>query len=185
VRALVWILAVVAVGMLGAALTRAKLKTAEAPLGIVSLELAGTPKRVQTILSSWRDRTEKAKQNIYLDFPFIAAYATALALSLLWARDQAREVAEHLAPKRFWIWWAELARLLALLQVTAGLLDVFENIGMLCYFANHLHPLLVRAVSSAAAVKFAIVGLGLAVFGVALAAWLALPWRLYVRARAS
>lgn len=64
----------------------APLKTPEAPLGIISFELAWDAATARAIVASWSPRArERAVQSLRVDFLFIPAYATAIALGVLWA----------------------------------------------------------------------------------------------------
>ena len=69
-----------------------ELKTEAAPLGIVSLELAGTSKAASDILDSWQRKfgsLDPAVRSLALDsLLFIPLYSSTLALGCLWVKDQ-------------------------------------------------------------------------------------------------
>ena len=98
------------------------LKTPSTSLGIINLELAGNSLAVESILDSWvelstdsTDLIHIAIQNTWLDFLFILSYTSFLITCCLWAQAKP----------------SLTLKLLALMAFLAGVLDVFENIGML------------------------------------------------------
>lgn len=98
-------------------------KTPEAPLRIVSFELAGTLERAQQILDSWRKvdgmADIRAAFQIGADFLFILAYAPLMALLVYLGGEALGEA------------WILLAGLVAWGQLGAGLFDMVENIGLM------------------------------------------------------
>jgi hypothetical protein len=104
--------------------TGRRLRTAEAPLGIVSLELADTPERARQIIDSWGETArDAARRNLSMDFVFIPLYTTLLA------------VAGIMASRWFvaggYVWMGNLAVALAWGQWIAGLFDAAENCALL------------------------------------------------------
>ena len=126
----------------------ASLFTAESKGGIVDLEMADTPEKLQHLLGLWNKQV--AVNNIYIDFLFIPCYAIFLALGCQY-------MAEKVLRPSYQIWANRLVKLLAV----AALLDVVENILMLMSIAGNYTPetlLLTRLIASC---KFLLVGLAL------------------------
>ena len=66
----------------------APLKTAAAPLGVVSFALAGTSARATAILQSWDAHARlHAAFSLGFDYLFMLAYASAIALAALWVGE--------------------------------------------------------------------------------------------------
>jgi len=102
------------------------LKTASAPQGIISFQLAGTADQAYAILRSWRENGLMwAQLSLWVDFLFIAAYLAALL-----------QLTRHFTRDRPGIRERKVARWVRALFVTAGLSDVAENIVLL----NNLSP---------------------------------------------
>ena len=124
----------------------ASLFTAESKGGIVDLEMADTPEKLQHLLGLWNKQV--AVNNIYIDFLFIPCYALFLAVCC-------KYMAEKIVRPSYQIWANRLVKLLAV----AALLDVVENILMLMSIAGNYTPetlLLTRLIASC---KFLLVGL--------------------------
>jgi hypothetical protein len=102
------------------------LRTDAAPLGIVSLQVAGTIERADAILRSWKgSRLENARRSIFVDwFPFIPGYVAVLTVGV--AAGAALLERSGGSPL------ASAGRLLAWLVLVAGFLDATENIFLLC-----------------------------------------------------
>ncbi len=101
----------------------APLKTDEAPLGIVSFELAGTLPKARAILASWEGRAETyAALSLGLDYLFLLTYSFSIALgcTLLAGREEDRSPA--LARVGFILAWAQLG---------AAALDAVENYALI------------------------------------------------------
>jgi len=126
----------------------ASLFTAESKGGIVDLEMADTPEKLQHLLGLWNKQV--AVNNIYIDFLFIPCYALFLAVCC-------KYMAEKIVRPSFKIWANRLVKLI----VVAALLDVVENILMLMSIAgNYISEtlLLTRLIASS---KFLFVGLAI------------------------
>ncbi len=94
------------------------LTTAAAPAGIVSLQLAATPERAQSILDSWNAHSRLfAAFGLGFDYLFMFAYAAALALGAL------------LAANRHPGWLARLGGWAGWGAWMAAILDALENFG--------------------------------------------------------
>jgi hypothetical protein len=137
----------VALNVLGA-----PLQTAVAPLGIVSFELAGDVATAQQIVDSWDDQARVyAGFNLGLDYLFMVAYATVIALAILWLADslqlqgRARAAAVGLA----WGQW-----------LAAGL-DAVENAALLILLVGQVANPWPAIAFWTAVVKFGLIGLGL------------------------
>lgn len=133
--------------------TGAVLRTTASPLGIVSLELAGTPAVAERILTAWGETGIAAAQfNIQIDFLYLITYGIALSVGCAVSR----------------VWWqrrsAAMARLGALLtwaMLIAACSDAAENAMMwqgMNDTTNALWPALARIF---ALVKFALLLAGL------------------------
>jgi hypothetical protein len=126
----------------------ASLFTAESKGGIVDLEMADTPEKLQHLLGLWNKQV--AVNNIYIDFLFIPCYALFLAVCC-------KYMAEKIVRPSFKIWANRLVKLI----VVAALLDVVENILMLMSIAGNYTSetlLLTRLIASS---KFLFVGLAI------------------------
>lgn len=130
----------------------APLQTSVAPLGIVSLELAGELEVAHDMIGSWGHRGELyAALGLGLDYLFIVLYSSALALACVL-------VAGRLAPRAAaragaWLAWGQYA---------AAVLDGIETyslIRLLLGSAGEVWPPLAKW---SALGKFALIGAGLA-----------------------
>ncbi len=96
------------------------LRTAEAPRGIVSFELAGSFEKAQRVLASWGETGRRnAALSLGVDYAFLIAYA--LVLYLLCTRVARRW------PERY-PYIRRVGFILAGCQWVAALLDSIENI---------------------------------------------------------
>jgi hypothetical protein len=87
---------------------------------IGALELAPNQQKASKIIASWRkyDLADLALEDIRFDYAFIALYTAALALSCFYGAI-------------VWTGWlARAGTILGWLMFIAGLMDVFENLGM-------------------------------------------------------
>ncbi|MCX6264896.1 MAG: hypothetical protein NTZ47_10195, partial [Bacteroidetes bacterium] len=82
----------------------ASLFTAESKGGIVDLEMADTPEKLQHLLGIWDKQV--AVNNIYIDFLFIPCYAIFLAVGCQY-------MAEKIVRPSYQIWANRLVKLLA------------------------------------------------------------------------
>lgn len=99
-----------------------------APRGILTLEFAGTATRMKEIHGAWSNQCvlDTAKQNLYLDFGFIAIYSTTFSFLGMLAADAYR--------RRQWKWRALVATTLTLGQWLAAGADIMENCSLLLIF---------------------------------------------------
>lgn len=126
--------------------------TPAAPLGIVSLELAGTPANARTIIDSW-DAAARAHAvfSVRLDYLYLLTYSTVMSIGCMWAASQVRE---HR-------WLARIGLYLAWLQWLAALLDAIENIGLLQMLGGKTEQPWPLIAQWFAIPKFMLLGLGL------------------------
>jgi hypothetical protein len=129
------------------------LQTHEAPLGIVSFELAGTIHRAQTIVESWgASGRVYAGLNLGLDYLFLVVYAGSIGLGCVL-------LAQGLSTRMRFLSLAGVV--LAWAMIAAALLDSVENyalIRVLLGSQQELWPVLARY---CAIPKFMIVAAGL------------------------
>lgn len=139
------------------------LKSKSAPQGIVSLELASSPARVERILEEWRgdhpgismeDNMEKMVQAVpkgkdelalqltMLDFLFLLGYASALSMACVWLARRSGLPALGIALG--WAIWL------------AALLDAVENTLLLRLMNGAVQSSTVLSTLGCALVKFAI-----------------------------
>lgn len=102
------------------------LKTTSTPMGIVNLEFAYNTVKVDSVFKAWdagsvNSKIDIAKTNTYWDFLFIVFYA---GLFFLWSRHLSNIYREGTG-------FNKAGKLFAKLALTAGMLDVIENICML------------------------------------------------------
>lgn len=130
------------------------LVTPQAPLGIVSFELAGTPSQVGLILDSWDGRAKQyAAFGLGLDYLYLLAYSTAVGLGCLLAGVAIRSAAWPLASLGIPLTWGVW---------TAAVFDAIENLGLtlilLAGITANTWPAIVRL---CALLKFGLLFLGL------------------------
>lgn len=117
--------------------------------GIVPFELAWSSERAAEILAEWGEGgQDAARLSLWLDFPFLAAYAGFLTLAVLAVRDAAS------ARGRFR--YARPATAIAALPAIAAACDAVENVNLLLVLdgdADTAAPSLAAAFATA---KFAI-----------------------------
>ena len=111
--------------------TGATLKTAATPKGILDLEFAYNSDKATIVKNAWQDdgKTDNitaAKFNTQLDFIFLLFYAAFLYHACKMVSGNHKGIV------------AAIGILLAYGAIAAGLLDVFENIGMLLTLYGHI-----------------------------------------------
>ena len=139
------------------------LKTAQAPRGIVSFELAFTGARSEAIVRSWHAVRKNAKRSLQLDFVFIPLYSTTLVLLCV--------LAGHFFERQHWSGLSTVAAVLAWYQWVAGLLDMVENWALLrlLKLSPPFPDSLPWLAGCCAVFKFSLIILALVCFGVAVA----------------
>ena len=125
------------------------LRTAAAPHGIVSFELAGTPDAAQSILASWGpDGRRQAFLSLRLDYVFLVAYA--LVLWMLCRMVASAWPDGYRRTRR-------TGSILANAQWAAALLDAIENSMLQMILAGSLGALQPQVARWCALVKFTLI----------------------------
>ena len=155
----------------------APLRTATAPSGIVSFELAGTPFQAQAIINSWHEIAYLVSSvegepvpgfvsraysfavfGLGIDYLFMPVYATALALGIMMAAGR------HLG------WFMKLGAWLGWGAIAAALFDAVENYALIrILMLNEVWSPYPEVAFFCATVKFFLLALGIIY---ALAGWL-------------
>ncbi len=149
--AAVAILLMVVLQVLGAPL---KTDGAPAPNGIISFELAGDLAAATSILQAWGSQGQVyAGLQLGLDYLFIVAYATAIALGCAVCAQALHDRGLRFAPLGIWLAWA---------LFVAGLLDCIENYALIQLLLGSQDALMPLVARWCAIPKFAIVIAGLA-----------------------
>lgn len=126
-----------------------RLITPDAPMGIVSFELAGSPERAQNIMESW-DATIQlyAAIDLGLDFLFLVAYSITLVLCCLLIMGSIKN--------RFFI---VTGHVMVYGSFLAGLLDAVENYALIKTLFSQGNSTFPFIAKWCAIPKFTIVGL--------------------------
>jgi hypothetical protein len=128
------------------------LRTADAPNGIVSFELAGSVERAGRIVASWNEAAQlRAAFGLGLDFLFLLLYSTTIAWACLWAMERLRGVGAL----------AALGLPLAWGQGCAAVLDAVENVALWLVLVGPVVDPWPRLAQVCAVPKFALVFAGL------------------------
>jgi hypothetical protein len=141
------------VAMAAEQVTGVPLRTAAAPSGIISFELAGTMSVAQNIIESWGAAGRVyAGLNLGLDFLFIDAYASCISLGcVIIARNLARQS----------VFFAFIGVVLAWALLLAALLDCIENFALINLLLGSQQGTFAALAQACAIPKFAIVGVGI------------------------
>jgi hypothetical protein len=130
------------------------LQTEAAPMGVVSLQFAGSAANAQAILDSWDAQAKiYAGFSLGLDFLFILAYPTTVALACLWTANLARTPG----------WLAATANGLAWGQMAAAGLDVVETAASFYLVAEGVVAPLPELIYATAVPKFILILAGIGV----------------------
>lgn len=130
------------------------LQTEAAPAGIVSLQFAGSAANAQAMLDSWDAQAKiYAGFNLGLDFLFILAYPTTIALACLWTANLARTPG----------WLAVTANGLAWGQIGAAALDLVETAASFYLVAEGVVAPLPELIYATAVPKFILIIAGIGV----------------------
>ncbi len=152
-RAFILLAAAAILLMIALQILGAPLKTDAAPGGIISYELAGDLTTAQNILVSWGIGGQVyAGLQLGLDYSFIVAYTSAIALGCALV---ARALADRHSSFAIWGMW------LAWAQFIAGLLDCIENYALIQLLVGSQDALLPVIARWCAIPKFALVAAGL------------------------
>jgi len=129
--------------------------------GIVGLELAGSPERVEGILAAWGpEGCAAARRSLLIDYGVLACYGPLMATL---CRASAARLEDRGRPRL-----ARLGRGLAAAQLAAAGCDVAENAALLAVLSGRRGPL-PRVATTSATAKFTLLGAGLAYGAAALA----------------
>jgi hypothetical protein len=133
--------------------------------GIVAIQLAGNAEAVQEIIGSWDGPLlVRAGFSLGLDYLFMVAYATTIALACLWG-------ASVLGPKFGWL--ASTGELLAWGAWIAASLDAIENAAVLRQLLFGAASPWAETACWAATLKFTLIVLGLLYVIGAITFWIA------------
>jgi hypothetical protein len=142
-------------------LVGAPLINLQAPLGIVSFELAGSVSRASEIIASWDARAQRyAAFGLGLDYVFMLAYASTISLACLWAGQVLRSHGWPLS---------SAARPLAWGQWLAAVLDALENLSLTIILLEVVRSPWPELARVCAVLKFGLIFLGLVYAFLALA----------------
>lgn len=120
--------------------------------GIVPFELAWSSERAAEILAEWGEEgQDAARLSLWLDFPFLVAYAGFLTLAVLAVRDAAS--ARH----RFG--YARIGSPVATLPVVAAAFDAVENVNLLLVLDGDADTAAPAIAAAFATAKFAALAL--------------------------
>ena len=157
-RAFVVLLALTLAVMVSLNALGGPLNTEVAPLGIVSFELAGELALAQSMVESWGQTGQVyAGLNLGLDYLFLAAYSSSIALGcVLVARSLSRRGA----------FLSSVGVLLAWAQFGAALLDAVENYALIRVLLGSQQASWPAVARWCAIPKFLIVAAGLVYVGV-------------------
>jgi hypothetical protein len=115
--------------------------------GIVGFELAGTLERSRDMVATWGLEGQRAARlSLLLDYPYLVAYATFLALAAAAIRDRAR--------RRGWQRLASAGRVIVFFPVAAAACDAIENVGLLLALAERGGAAAPGIATAFASVKF-------------------------------
>ena len=117
------------------------LVTPASKLGILDLEFARTPERLQQLRLFWN--TQDLFTNIYLDFLFIISYVWFLASVSLRIRKRSG--------------WERAGKWAITMAFAAGFFDVLENFLMIMVYQGRFDTILLQMVFFLAVLKFALI----------------------------
>ncbi len=147
--------------------------TEATPFGIVSLELASDSPHIEEIVSTWRRAglVATAMKSLWVDFPFLLAYSSFLALLTLFLRRKLKALAKQTSTAGKG-WFDKLCALhwkllpaVAFAFWLAGALDLVENLLLLRLLNGATGP----TAAWFATAKFALLGVGALILAFTLA----------------
>jgi hypothetical protein len=128
--------------------------TAQAPNGIVSIELAGDLNTFRAMVDSWNNVNYfLAGVSLGIDFLFLLVYSTALTLGCFWASRKYRQMNKD--------GLAKLGTLLVYSMWLAGAFDLVENVALIYTFVRNQLLFGSQIALWAAYVKFVLIALGI------------------------
>lgn len=135
----------------------APLRTAAAPRGIVSFELAKDGSASRQILDSWNAHAKThAALSLGLDYLFLIVYAVFISMACV----QVGRALQRRSPSL-----ARLGGILAWAQFLAAILDAIENLALIFLLLNSERLWLPAVARGCAIIKFTIVGAGFIYIG--------------------
>lgn len=131
------------------------LKTPTTPSGILTLEFANTAAKVQSIVDAWqpvnnrgRSNIAQARLNTYWGFVFILFYSSLL---YYWNRYYSRTTIKY----RF------IGKVVGLITILAGILDIVENLGMFKSLSGNISTSNSQLTSVCATIKFCLLAISI------------------------
>ncbi|HYI98910.1 MAG TPA: hypothetical protein VEX36_04420 [Thermoleophilaceae bacterium] len=98
--------------------------------GIVAFELAGTSERAAEIMAEWGEKgQDAARLSLWLDFPYLLAWGSFLALAVASVRDSASE--------RGWARFARVGAVVVAFAIAAAACDAIEDVNLLLTLEGH------------------------------------------------
>lgn len=125
-----WISGVAAAVLLAVlALLDGRMQDAGGP-GIVPFELAGSSERAAEIMAEWGEEgQDAARLSLWLDFPYLVAWGSFLALAVAAVRSRAAE--------RDWRRFARVGGVVVVFAVVAAACDAVEDVNLLLTLEGH------------------------------------------------
>jgi hypothetical protein len=116
--------------------------------GMVAFELAGSSARAGEILAAWgQDGQDAARLSLWLDFPFLIAYAAFFTFAIAAVRTG--------ASARAWSDYARVGAVVVVLPIVAAVLDVVEDVALLLVLDGHVDSAAPTIAAGFALAKFA------------------------------
>jgi hypothetical protein len=98
--------------------------------GIVGFELAGSSERAAEILADWGEKgQDAARLSLWLDFPYLVAWGSFLALAVAAVRDRGAE--------RGWGRFARIGVVVVAFAIAAAACDAVEDVNLLLTLEGH------------------------------------------------
>ncbi|MEO6404860.1 MAG: hypothetical protein ABIY51_03965 [Ferruginibacter sp.] len=125
------------------------LKTPITPLGIINLEVAANINRVTEVQHTWKDAylIKTAITNTCYDFAFLVCYAS---LFYFCCRQVAKQFSIYSIK-------GKLSTLFSYSAILAGIMDLFENTGMLLSLNGHISNAVTMFTFTASLIKWILV----------------------------
>jgi hypothetical protein len=118
--------------------------------GILEFEFSASEERVAETVVEWGDQgTDDARLSLWLDYAFMLAYASFLALSVAAVRDASR--------RRGWDGLAAVGAVLVFFPPAAAAFDALENAGLLVALDGNGGDLAPLLAAICAGIKFALI----------------------------
>ena len=132
------------------------LKTTHAPLGIISLQLAGSTQAAKQVVYDWDPKHRLAAAfGLGLDYLFLCSYAIWIFLGSRWAALRWMKTQPARAQIFAWLSWAALV---------AGALDGVENVILLIFLQSDGRSVLYPLAFWCAVVKFLLLAITIGIW---------------------